>query len=156
MKVIDKFEGKYRFLSNFHNSKVVWNGIEFQNSEAAFHSAKILNNREQFAQLNPSEAKKLGRRVKLRDDWDNIKDGIMYEVLVSKFSNNPKLKTQLLETGDAELVEGNTWNDTYWGVCKGKGLNKLGQILMRIRKEIREREMKDKPTTGDNSIIPIE
>ena len=42
----------------------------------------------------------------------------------------------LLATGKATLVEGNSWGDTFWGVCRGKGKNMLGKILMRVRKRL--------------------
>lgn len=61
----------------------------------------------------------------------------MTEVVEAKFTYNPNLKQMLLDTGDAELVEGNTWNDKYWGVCKGVGQNKLGKILMMLREEFK-------------------
>lgn len=49
----------------------------------------------------------------------------MYDVVLSKFTHNPELKALLIKTGDAYLEETNTWHDTYWGVCNGKGLNNL-------------------------------
>ena len=61
----------------------------------------------------------------------------MYTVVTSKFKHNPRLLTKLLATGDAHIEEGNYWNDTYWGVCKGEGYNHLGRILMQVRGELR-------------------
>ena len=90
-----------------------------------------------FSNLNPSEAKKLGRKVKLRSDWEQVKDQIMYELVFKKFST-AELWYQLNTTANEELVEGNWWNDRYWGVCRGTGENKLGKILMRVREELRE------------------
>lgn len=134
--MINEFRGKYYFLSNFSNSKIVINGITFLNGEAAFHSFKDLSKQSQFANLDPSTAKRKGRRVNLRHDWEDVKDQIMYEVVKAKFQQNNDLKEKLLATGDEYLEEGNTWNDTYWGVCRGRGKNKLGKILMQIRLEI--------------------
>lgn len=85
---------------------------------------------------SPNIAKAIGRKVQLRPHWEEIKDQVMYDGVKAKFSKNPILKAKLLATGDAELIEGNWWNDTYWRVCKGVGYNKLGQILMRVRDEL--------------------
>lgn len=136
--MIAKFEGQYFFLSNFFECPITYKGITFTNTEAAFHSQKDINRAIEFAHLDPSSAKKLGRKVTLRSDWEQVKDDIMYEVLVAKFTQNAALKILLLRTGDQELIEGNWWNDTYWGVCRGVGKNTLGKLLMRLRQEIRE------------------
>ena len=141
--MINEFRGKYYFLSNFYSAPVTYDGITYQNNEAAFHSAKILSGREQFANLDPSSAKKLGRSVKLREDWEEVKDDIMYEICKSKFSQNLNLGKKLLATGDEYLEEGTTgWHDNYWGNCECdkckniEGKNTLGKILMRIREEL--------------------
>lgn len=73
--------------------------------------------------------------MNLRPDWEEVKDDVMYTVCKAKFLQNPGLLKKLLDTGDAELIEGNTWNDQIWGVCNGSGENRLGKILMRIRDE---------------------
>jgi ribA/ribD-fused uncharacterized protein len=136
--IIASFNGKYRFLSNFYNSDITFKNITYKNAEAAFHAQKIFGEgRKEFADLNPSDAKRLGRRVLLRKDWEEVKDGIMYEIVQAKFEQNPVLAKRLLDTGDAELIEGNTWNDRYWGVCAGIGQNKLGKILMRVRDNLK-------------------
>ena len=75
----------------------------------------------------------MGRRVELREDWDAVKLGVMYEVLQAKFAQNPELYNQLKDTGTEEIVEGNWWYDKYWGVCNGEGENHLGKLLMWIR-----------------------
>ena len=136
--MIAKFEGQYFFLSNFFECPVTYKGITFTNTEAAFHSQKDTSRAIEFAHLDPSSAKKLGRKVTLRPDWEQVKDDIMYEILVAKFTQNAALKILLLRTGDQELIEGNWWNDTYWGVCRGTGKNTLGKLLMKLRQEIRE------------------
>ena len=61
----------------------------------------------------------------------------MYEIVYAKFTEDDFMKQSLINTGVHELIEGNTWNDTYWGVCKGRGHNKLGKILMKVREELR-------------------
>ncbi len=137
---IDRFDGDYRFLSNFHNCPVEYQGITYANSEAAFQAAKCTDpdERRRFAVMSPGTAKNAGRHVKLRPDWESVKDGIMLEIVRAKFTQNRDLAEKLLATGDAQLIEGNYWKDFYWGVCYGKGQNKLGQILMQVRREIRE------------------
>ena len=96
-----------------------------------------MEQRKNFLGLDPSSAKRKGRRVKLRDDWEEVKDQIMYEIVLNKFSQNEELRKKLIATGDEYLEEGNTWHDTYWGVCNGKGKNKLGKILMQVREELK-------------------
>lgn len=142
MNKIDNFNGKYKFLSNFFNVPVTYDGLTFQNNEAAFQSAKSLDPsvRNLFVYLDASQAKRLGRKIELRSDWEHVKYDIMYDVCKAKFDQNPKLKRQLLATEDAYLEEGNTWNDRCWGTCNGIGDNNLGKILMRIRDEYNEQE----------------
>lgn len=133
---ITEFKGNHFFLSNFYVAPVIYQGVRFENNEAAFQAAKCPERMNEFRGLNPSKAKRLGRRVKLRPDWEEVKCDVMYQVCKAKFSQNPDLAQKLIETGDAELVEGNTWGDRIWGVCDGVGENNLGKILMRIRKEL--------------------
>lgn len=88
---------------------------------------------------SPGEAKRLGRKATLRLDWEKVKLTIMEDLLRQKFAWK-ELKEKLLSTGDEELVEGNTWSDTFWGVCNGKGENHLGKLLMKIREELKEKQ----------------
>ena len=143
MAVIDRFDGGYGFLSNFHPSPIEVNGILYPTVEHAFQAAKTKDPDEKraLAQVaTPGGAKRRGRKVTLRPDWDQVKVGIMEELVRLKFTAHPELRAQLLATGDAELVEGNTWNDRFWGVCRGEGENHLGLILMKIRSELASRE----------------
>lgn len=135
--MISEFRGEHYFLSNFYSSPVYYRGMTFRNAEAAFHAQKDRSRASEFTRLNPSEAKRLGRRVRLRRDWEDIKEDIMFEVVMAKFGGSQALADALLATGDEKLVEGNTWGDRYWGVCDGKGLNKLGGILERVRENLR-------------------
>ena len=138
---IDRFRGDYAFLSNFHRHRFDWRGRTYPTSEHAFQSAKSRDDRERErirAASSPAEAKRLGRRADLRCEWEQVKDDVMHSVLQAKFAV-PALRDALLATGDAELVEGNTWGDVYWGVCGGRGRNQLGRTLMRIRDDIRRR-----------------
>jgi ribA/ribD-fused uncharacterized protein len=142
-KCIDVFDGENSFLSNFYYAPIIYNGKKYSSTEVAYQAAKASNesDKNKFNSTTTSiEAKKLGRKIKLRDDWELIKDKIMYEICLIKFTTHPELKEKLLATGDAELIEGNYWNDVYWGVCEGIGRNKLGKILMKIRSELREVE----------------
>lgn len=108
--------------------------------EHAFHAAKTLNREYKIKIANiptPSHAKRIGKILDIRSDWEEVKIQIMTEIVHCKFTQNPILKKRLLNTGNAELIEGNTWNDTFWGVCRGKGENWLGKILMQVREELR-------------------
>jgi ribA/ribD-fused uncharacterized protein len=146
---IDRFDGRYGFLSNFYPSPLVlprWHpavGEVAPTVEHAFQAAKT----EDVAQArlivhasSPDVAKRLGRRVTLRAGWDQGRDAIMESLLRVKFAPGSELAVALLDTGEAELIEGNTWNDRYWGVCQGLGENRLGKLLMAIRSELASRE----------------
>lgn len=139
--VINRFDGDYEFLSNFANTLIRDDeGIYYTTVEAAFQAAKThdLELRRRMARFKPGEAKRFGRKVDLRPDWEEVKDEVMYQFVKQKFSDNSfGYRDKLLATGDAELVEGNYWHDTYWGVCNGVGKNRLGKILMRVREELR-------------------
>lgn len=136
MKEINEFKGEYRWLSNFWPCSVAFEGVEYPSVEHAFVAAKTTkeSTRKVIKNLKTAaEAKRLGRSLKLRDDWDSIKLSIMKELIAYKFTKNYVLKDKLMETDKAQLIEGNTWNDTYWGVCNGIGYNHLGKILMSTR-----------------------
>lgn len=142
MEKIYEFRGDYRFLSNFYPCEVEYEGIVYPSVENAFQAAKTLNNAErlQFTNVKPGIAKRLGRKVALRHDWEKVKVDIMKELLRKKFSQE-HLKSKLLETGDRELEEGNRWNDRFWGICppgSGMGKNILGRLIMEIRGELRK------------------
>jgi ribA/ribD-fused uncharacterized protein len=134
------FRNEYRFLSNFWEAPVSYKGLTYQSAEAAFQAQKCQNEaeKEQFTVLRSNEAKRLGRYVQLRPDWENVKLPIMEEIVRAKSTQNEDLKQLLLATGELVLEEGNTWGDTFWGVDAQtrEGRNHLGKILMRIRKEL--------------------
>lgn len=142
--MINKFEGKYYFLSNFSQSTIVYEGITYPTVEHAFQAAKSKSNlvRQEIAGApTPSRAKHLGRSVRLRSDWEDVKYQVMENCLRAKFAI-PELKEMLLATGDEELIEGTWWHDQCWGVCycdqhKGEGQNHLGKLLMKIREELK-------------------
>lgn len=140
--VIDKFFGEYRFLSNFYLSVVEFEGYTYPSIEHAYQAAKTHDPliREKIREDdNPSRAKLIGKRLELRPGWDSIRIIIMEDLVRQKFTKHEHLKKKLLDTGNAELIEGNWWGDTFWGVCKGKGENNLGKLLMKIRQELNEK-----------------
>ena len=141
--VVDSFRGEYFFLSNFYSCEIWWEGILYPSTEHAYQASKTLDNkqRKKIAKAaTPDKAKGRGRQLILRDDWERIKVPLMKELLERKFEI-PELKEKLLNTGDSELIEGNNWNDFFWGKCHGKGENWLGKLLMQIRDNIKEREL---------------
>lgn len=145
METIDQFTGRNYFLSNYYPCNVPYMGINFANSEAAFQAAKTYNRslQKEMACLPAKGAKKLGRKIILRPDWEQVKDQVMKEVVFKKFFYNFDLRVSLLETGDALLIEGNYWHDNYWGACTCEkcinkpAQNKLGMIVMEVRKDLR-------------------
>ena len=142
---IDCFDDKYAFLSNFYPSPIAPfnDGIVYPTVEHAFQAYKTtdVNKRKEIAaQPTPGKAKHLGRHVEIRDDWQEIRINVMYTALKEKFKDL-ELRTKLLSTGNAELIEGNTWSDNFWGDCHCpkcrdiKGENNLGKLLMKIRED---------------------
>lgn len=135
-KPIKSFRGDYYFLSNFYRVSVTLDGIEYPTAEHAFQAQKTLlrGEREHIAQLKaPSDAKSYGRKLTLREDWEQIKIFTMLRVVLVKFGSHKPLLLQLLATGANELEEGNNWGDKFWGTVDGKGKNVLGKILMEVR-----------------------
>jgi ribA/ribD-fused uncharacterized protein len=140
MQRIPSFHGEYRFLSNFWPARVGFGAYQFPTVEHAYQAAKCKSHNEivRFVVCRtPGDAKRLGQRVELREDWEEIKIPTMLYLLQQKFSVEP-LRSMLLATGDAELIEGNAWGDRFWGVSNGYGRNELGKLLMRVREELRQ------------------
>lgn len=137
---IEAFTGPYFFLSNFSHSPVEFEGEVYPTVEHAYAAAKTQdpNERERirFA-ITPGEAKRIGRQVALRSGWDDVRVDVMRGLLAKKFVVDSDLALKLQATGDAELLEGNTWGDRFWGVCGGQGRNQLGQLLMERRELLR-------------------
>lgn len=156
--VIDQFrdgeQGAYRFLSNFYT----WDDPHFGKQSVehwfqAFKAKEWDDQRRILEAPTASKAKQLGRSVKMREDWPDVKVDIMYACLQAKFSKQP-FKSWLEDTRDAVLIEGNDWRDYYWGACRkpwkvedsplnrewvgvdGRswyGKNMLGTLLMKVR-----------------------
>lgn len=142
--IIGDFRGRWAFLSNFHPAVLTWSGITYPSSEHAFNAGKTLDpDRRRWiaAAPTPREAKRRGRSVDLRPEWDEkVRYQVMTEVLHAKFGCHPARIEALLSTGDAQLVEGNTWHDNVWGDCRcgrgactTQGANHLGRLLMKLR-----------------------
>lgn len=135
---ITEFLGPHRWLSNFWPAPVQLDGVLYPTVEHAYQAAKTLNPSERAVireTPSPGAAKRLGGFATKRDDWDEIKLAVMGQLLVQKFAI-PELRQQLIDTGDARIIEGNTWGDVFWGVCKGKGENHLGRLIESIRESI--------------------
>jgi len=134
-KNVKGFFGDYRFLSNFHECPVYFDGRMYPSSENAYQAAKCINLefREAFVEITPSQSKKLGRQIDVRKNWESIKFDVMRVILADKFYRNLNLRRLLSETGAKYLEETNHWGDIYWGVCNEKGDNNLGRILMATR-----------------------
>lgn len=142
--MICEFEGKYAFLSNFFPSSILYEGIVYPTNEHFFQAMKTLNQEERkkiAAADTPGKAKRLGRHVQLRADWEQIKVDVMRTGLMLKFTD-AELAQKLIDTGDEELIEGNWWHDNTWGSCfcndciHKPGRNLLGMLLMELRKEL--------------------
>lgn len=133
--MIKSFGGPYRFLSNFWPSPVVFDGHSYRTVEHAYQAAKTLDAdiRERIRRApSPAEARRLGKAIRIRDGWDDMRIEVMRGLLQQKFSTDP-LRTMLRRTGTQRLVEGNWWGDRFWGVCNNVGENNLGKLLMEIR-----------------------
>lgn len=131
---IRNFRNEFYFLSNMYPCNV----HGYKCAEAAFQAAKCANpaDRKPFKTMNGFDAKKMGKYVQLRPDWEEIKLDVMYAALKCKFTENAWLGKKLVATGDAYLEEANTWGDTFWGTVGGLGENHLGKLLMVLREEL--------------------
>jgi ribA/ribD-fused uncharacterized protein len=139
--MIDSFRGEYWFLSNFYLRQITYDGHVYASNEHAFQAAKATNERDRVYVADADtckEAKRRGREIKCRPDWDFERVLIMLEICQEKFKQHDDLREKLIATGDQMLVEGNNWGDTYWGVCNGEGSNVLGTTLMFIRDYAKE------------------
>lgn len=142
------FKDEYRWLSNFWHAPVLLDGDTYSTVEHAYQAAKTLDLEErrsfQHHAMTPSSAKRHGRIVTLRPDWDRVRQTVMLDLTRQKYQR-PYLRAKLLNTGNRKIIEGNNWHDNFWGRCScrrciGKGQNTLGQILMQVRREQRAGE----------------
>jgi ribA/ribD-fused uncharacterized protein len=159
--IISYFKNENYFMSNFFEASVSYRGKVYRNAEAAYQAQKDPARAGEFIMLKGNDAKALGSKVTLRQDWEEIKVQVMYEVVEAKFTQNRNLMQKLIQTGNAELVHGNIHRDTFWGIYGGKGENMLGKILMEIRDEqlaARKRKINQaidyKDAIADNCFTP--
>lgn len=140
---ITSFAFGWSFLSNFHPCEITHRSLTFPSVENAYQAAKcaIESDRLRFMYLPAGKAKRLGRTVPLREDWEYIKIDVMRELISLKFEEGSELAGKLIDTGNEELIEGNSWGDRFWGVYKGKGANHLGRLLMERRVFLRDKEL---------------
>jgi ribA/ribD-fused uncharacterized protein len=143
--MIDSFSGANRYLSNFFPCLVTYEGDHYDSVEHAYQAAKTLRPSERRIVAGadtPGKAKRLGGPkgiVTLREDWEEVKAGIMYDLVEHKFTRHEHLRARLLGTGGQLLVERNNWHDNGWGDCTCpkcagiEGKNWLGQVLMAVR-----------------------
>ena len=151
--VIPEFKDSYYFLSNFFYHDQFFTTadqpLKMPTAEHAFQASKYkamdVSVDKKVAYVvkiagarSPTEARKAGRSVKGLDieAWEDMKIDVMRALLINKFTD-PVLETRLLGTGDAMLVEGNDWNDVFWGRCNQRGYNILSVLLMEIRGYLR-------------------
>ena len=143
--MIISFVGRYRFLSNFYQHPLLYNYDFYPTAEHAYQASKTLYEKDKQEIRNaptPGKAKRLGRKVILRLNWEEVKVSIMRDILQKKFVKiimDFLMHDLLIATGTEELVEGNNWHDNYWGNCYCnncihiEGQNMLGKLLQEIR-----------------------
>lgn len=139
--MIKSFTGEYSFLSNFALVDINHLNKCFSSVENAYAASKCKypEDIDKFVGITSGNAKRMGRRIAIRDDWEDIKLQVMEELLIQKFSKQP-FKQKLIDTKDQQIFEGNTWGDTFWGVDINSlsGQNNLGKLLMKIRSQIQQ------------------
>jgi ribA/ribD-fused uncharacterized protein len=137
--IINKFRGEYIFLSMFYVRPVLFDRVKYKSGEHAFQTYKVKDPENALTikrASTPAKAKEWGSLFMARENWNDIRDDVMLAVNRAKF-RDPYLQDKLLRTYPARLIECNTWKDHYWGVCNGIGENRLGRVLMKVRREIR-------------------
>lgn len=137
---ITSFTGPHAFLSNFYPVQVMLDGIDYPSVEHAYQAAKTVWADERMRVrkcVRAVDAKRMGKRVTMRPDWEQVKLQVMEDLLRQKFKGHEHLRKWLSDTGAVQIIEGNWWGDTFWGVCKGKGTNHLGRLLMEVRDHVR-------------------
>ena len=141
-----RFRKEYDFLSNLYEApvtvEILGRNYTFRNAEAAFQVHKSDDPEEisKFQTMSGVPAKRYGKRVHIPggiEAWNERRIDVMKYVVTEKFKQNPDLM-QKLRNVEGDIVEDNTWNDTFWGVCRGNGLNHLGKILMMVRDDAKQ------------------
>ena len=149
MTAITSFQRENRFLSNFWPCHINWKGLVYPTVEHAYVSSKVENNDVKLmiqACPTPGNAKEYlaAHNMKPGSFWTReMKLQVMEELLFIKFGGKEPLLTRaLMSTQDAQLIEGNDWNDSFWGVCETVGENNLGKLLMKTRSKLFEEKNK--------------
>lgn len=144
----------YGEFSNYYPSEITVDGKQYATVEHYFQSQKYKDTPiEELIRLSssPQRAAKVGQQrggividgvsYKLRQDWEFVKDDIMSTGLAAKFTQHKDLLSRLLDTKDADLIE---LSDSYWGKSEdGRGLNRLGELLMQLRKKLQQEKDDD-------------
>lgn len=134
-----EFQGENRWLSNFWPACIVFEGVTYPTVENAYQAAKTWPvNRQVYVYIKPGEAKRLGKTMPLRPTWEDEKVSVMRWLIAQKFADGTKLARQLVATEDCRIVEGNSWGDTFWGICRGVGRNTLGKLIMEQREQLKQ------------------
>jgi hypothetical protein len=163
------FKDDLEIFSNFYNCKTPITikrfGRKFsaRNVEVLFQALKStdIETFEHILTLQPGQAKRFARKIKLRDDWEEVKLNVMFKLVSLKFKNNPELMNELLSTPNEKLVEFNIWHDNFWGNCicdkckNIKGEDNLGKILRKIKSNFIE-EHNDPYDSHDDSYVYID
>lgn len=144
-KEIVGFFGEYRWLSNMWPCEIPLWGKIYPSVENAYVAGKVPTEevgymektRSLIQNMKPSEAKRFGRKMRVREDWEETKVTLMRNLIRFKFVCNPELQANLLATGNKHLEEANWWGDTFWGTYNGRGQNWLGRILMEVRESLK-------------------
>ena len=155
--MINNFTGKHNFLSNFYTVPISFEGIMFPSVEHAYQAAKSLDEEVRLRIMrigSAGQAKRAGKKVILRPNWESLKLDIMLELLRRKFYFKD-MQQMLLDTGEDEIVEENYWKDTFWGTCNGVGENHLGKLLMKIRQELRNGQQLHAPYGPQNTMSKL-
>jgi ribA/ribD-fused uncharacterized protein len=158
--MIDSFSEEYEWLSNFEPCNVEYDGVTYPFVENAYCAAKtdVLAERKIFEVVHAGKAKRLGKKLVLRDGWEEMKIIVMTYLLLQKFKYGSELGEKLIDTEDQHIEEGNHWKDVFWGVCEGIGENHMGIILMQIRnilKQYKKHEQTHSIVSIDKGILKI-
>lgn len=141
--MINHFRKEYSWLSNFQSVDIVYDNVTYPSVENFYVAMKTKDKdiREKISKMSANQAKKFGRTLELREDWEKVKLDVMTWGLCEKFKQEP-FKTKLLNTGAENIVEGNYWEDTFWGVDLKEnpniGENYLGRLIMTVRKVLKD------------------
>lgn len=143
--VIGPFKDEYRWLSNFWEVPIAFNGRSYATTEHLYQAFKTNDYTARELIINaetPNRAKRLGAKAVIREDWENVKISVMFQATLLKFTQHSEMHRKLMETDDNEIIEFNSWHDNFWGVCfcekcgSALGSNNLGLTLMHVRKKL--------------------